>query len=30
MLMNGAMIYNGLKDFIECEGESCSCDTEYV
>ena len=30
MVMSDSMLYNRLKDFIECEGKSCSFDPELI
>lgn len=30
MIRKGAMIYNGLKGFMECERKSCSFDPELI
>ena len=30
MIMTGTTLYNRLKDFLECEGKSCSFDPELI
>ena len=30
MIMTGTTLYNRLKDFMECEGKSCSFDPELI
>lgn len=30
MIMSDSTLYNRLKDFIECEGRSCSFDPEWI